>query len=312
MRESRALIEKNSFADNEVGVEIQMKSNPVVRGNIFTGHLNSALAASNNSTGLIEGNTFRGNKQAIGIVRPYKDRIVGNRFIANEVGVYCNQTQNTPEIAGNLFENNDVAMINFAFSYPTVENNRFLGNDQAVRNDQYGSPRVTHNLFRDNGTALYNYRKANPKVIKNVFRSNDLIMFCDYSSYPQVDDNNFLDNGRAVELGIYQSADWEKRSGSKKIILDKARNLGSKNPLLPQAPTEFNDFVDVSGNWWGKKTERLEAAGAEANLDIFYDRRDKATVTYEGFGPDSYTLDWVKYAPWLDEPVADAGPKGGK
>ena len=89
-----------------------------------------------------------------------------------------------------------------------------------------------------------------------------------------------------------------------------ARN--SKNPLIDRAPTTFKDVVDVSGNWWGEETKKLQAAKVDENLAIFYDRKDKERVTYEGFGPDSYLLDWVEYRPWLKNPVSTVGPRSDK
>ena len=86
-----------------------------------------------------------------------------------------------------------------------------------------------------------------------------------------------------------------------------ARN--SKNPMLAQAPTTFKDVVDVTGNWWGNGTAELQSSSPEANLPIFYDRKDKERVTYEGFGPDSYLLDQIEYRPWLEQPVASVGPR---
>jgi hypothetical protein len=116
----------------------------------------------------------------------------------------------------------------------------------------------------------------------------------------------------AVELGIYQSADWEKRAGSKGIVQQEAAARKSQNPLLPQAPTEFSDVVDVSGNWWGDDTARLAAAGKDGNVSFFFDRKDKPKVTYEGYGAESYALDRVVFSPWLTAPVRDAGPQKEK
>ena len=178
----------------------------------------------------------------------------------------------------------------------------------AVRNDQYGSPLLENNLFRGNQTALYNYRKSNPKVVRNQFEENQLALFCDFSSYPEVKQNNFVSNTMGVELGIYQSADWEKRSGSKAIMQREALARKSQNPLLAKAPTEFRDAVDVSDNWWGEQNALLAEAGKDGNVAIFHDRRDQPKVTYEGYGPESYRLDRVHYTPWLELPVPDAGP----
>lgn len=311
VREANPVIEESLFEKNEIGLANEMKSRAVVRRSRFVTHSKTAIVASHNSAGVIEGNTFEKNKQAIGLMQKYPDRIVGNRFLDNEVAIYCNQTQDTPFIGSNTFERNQMALINFSFSYPVVEQNTFTTNGMAIRNDQYGSPRVVHNLFRNNKTALYNYRKSNPVIEKNAIENGDLALFCDYSSYPTVKNNNITGNKMAVELGIYQSADWEKRSGSKGIMQEQAAARQSQNPLLAKAPTEFRDYVDVSGNWWGGDTAQLAAAKG-GNVKIFFDRKDKPKVTYEGFGPDSYVLDEIRYIPWLAAPVKDVGPGKGR
>ncbi|PLX82506.1 MAG: hypothetical protein C0614_06090 [Desulfuromonas sp.] len=308
-RESNPLVIDSEFVDNQIAIDNEMKSIPTIRNNRFSGHSKTAILAAHGSRGEISGNRFENNKQALGLLQKYQDRVVDNQFIGNEVGIYCNQTQNTPLIEGNLFDKNGQALVNFSFAYPAVRNNRFTANETAMRNDQYGSAQIENNLFRSNGTALYNNRKSNPKVIANQFIDNELTMFCDYSSYPQVERNNFIDSKMAVKLGIYQSADWEKRSGSKTIMQREASERRSQNPLLAKVPTEFNDVVDVSGNYWGRQTRLLSAAGNDGNVEIFHDRRDQPQVTYEGYGPESYKLDRIRFAPWLETEVAEAGPQ---
>jgi parallel beta-helix repeat protein len=307
VREASPRIEDCLFDANEIGIDNEMKSAPQIRRNRFVGHKNSAILVSHNSTGPIERNTFEKNKQGIGVLQKYADRIVGNRFVGNEVGVFCNQTQSTPRMTENVFEGNKIGLVNFSFSYPLVENSTFSANDTGVRNDQYGSPKLAHNVFRGNKTAIYNYRKSNPEIENNLLENNDLALYCDYSSYPLIKNNNFLGNKMGVELGIFQSADWEKRSGSKGFIQETAAARNSQNPLIAKIPTTFNDYVDVSGNWWGVDTPQL-VAGKGKNIKIFFDRKDKPTVVYEGFGPDSYVLDEVRYTPWLTAPVKDVGP----
>ncbi|MCF6177833.1 MAG: right-handed parallel beta-helix repeat-containing protein [Geopsychrobacter sp.] len=285
-----------------------MRSSPKVIGNSFSGHTKSGISASNSSRGLIEDNFFEKNEQGIGILQQYPDLVRNNRFIGNRVGLYCYQSQNSPKVEGNFFQDNEYALVNFSFSFPQVLNNRFVGNKTAVQNDQFGSAQVERNLFKDNETAIYSNRKSNPKISKNSFFGNKLALFIDYSSYPEVKENNFEKTGEGARLGIYQSADWEKRSGSKQLVMKNAQARGSKNSMLGQAPTEFVDVVDLSGNWWGEKTEILKGAGDDKNLSFFYDRHDKPLVTYEGFGPGRYLLDKISFQPVLTEPVTDAGP----
>lgn len=309
MRESSPKIVDSFFKNNQIGIANEMKSGAEIRGNRFIGQQKSAVIASHNSKGLITDNHFEKNKQGIALLQRYPDRIIKNTFIENETAIFCNQTQNTPMIEQNHFEGNDYAVLNFSFSFPVIKNNTFIKNKTAVHNDQYGSPLVENNLFRDNDTALYNYRKSNPKVLLNDFEQNRLAILCDFSAYPEVKNNNFLGNQMAVKLGIYQSADWEKRSGSKSIMQRESAARKSQNPLLAKAPDKFNDFVDVSGNWWGDDISHLERAGEDGNVAMFYDRRDLSEVTYEDYGPGVYQLDRIHFTPWLTGPVKGAGVK---
>ena len=311
LRESSPVIVNSTFKDNQVGIANEMKSGPKIRGNSFINQSRSAILASHNSKGEIAENRFEKNKQAITLLQDYPDRINQNTFIENEVGVYCSQTKSSPLIEENLFERNQYGVLNFSFSYPVIKNNRFIDNKTAVHNDQYGSPVVENNLFRGNEMALYNYRKSNPKVRLNSFEQNALALYCDFSAYPDVKENNFLGNVLGVKLGIYQSADWERRSGSKKIMQKESASRRSQNPLLANAPETFSDFVDVSGNWWGDDTAQLTKVG-EGNSPLFYDRHDEPEVTYEKYGPGVYKLDRVHFSPWLNEPVKGVGPVESK
>ena len=311
VREAVPTIENSTFIDNAVGISNEMKSVATIRGNQFSKHSKSAIVASHGSRGDITGNRFTDNQQGVALIQRYEGTLAGNQFSGNETAIFCNQTQSTPRIEKNRFEKNKLAIVNFSFSYPIITGSYFLDNGTALQNDQYGSPVVENSLFRGNGTALYNNKKSNPKVRLSQFENNDLAIFCDYSSYPEVKQNNFTGNRMGVKLGIYQSADWEKRSGSRGIMQRQAEARQSQNPLLAKAPTDFNDVVDVSGNWWGKETSQLTAAGEKGNVAIFHDRHDQPEVSYEkeGFGPGKFRLDRIQFAPWLKEAVAGAGPK---
>ncbi|MDO3378762.1 right-handed parallel beta-helix repeat-containing protein [Geoalkalibacter halelectricus] len=309
VRESEAVIEDCLFADNQVGLEAQMKSRVRVTRSLFRNHRGSAFIAGHGSGGDISDCRFEGNRQALGLKGRFEGSVAANRFVDNDTAIFCNQTQRSPRIVGNEFRGSEFALVNISFSFPQVEHNQFVGNGMAVRNDQFGSAQVRHNLFADNGTALWNNRKSNPVVENNEFRDNQRALFCDFSSYPRVRNNNFIGNGMGVELGPQQSADFEARAGSRHIALEQAQARRSQNPLLARAPTEFHDEVDVRHNWWGEDTEILRAAGAEGEVPFFRDRRQLGRVSYEGWGDETYLVDRVVFAPWLDEPVADAGPK---
>ncbi|WP_303720202.1 nitrous oxide reductase family maturation protein NosD [Malonomonas rubra] len=309
LRESQTTIENCRFVDNQIGLKVSMRSSPTIRDNHFSGN-QAGVQIGSGSSGLIKGNSFSDNQQGINVHRLFTGEINGNSFSGNKIGIQNYQTRNNPVIKQNQFQQNEMAIVAVSFSYPTILQNNFIDNGTALHNDQFGSAKVEHNLFKNNRTAIYNNRKSNPQVRKNLFENNQLALFCDYSSYPEIKQNHFLANQRAVELGIYQSADWEQQAGSTKLLRQKANERKSRNPLLAQAPTKFTDRVDITDNWWGEQTELLQKSGAEANLDLFFDRRDKPLVSYPGYGDQQYRLDLVVYAPWLNEPVADVGPEG--
>lgn len=308
-READSLVEANVFEQNHVGLRISMHSSPRVLNNRFVGQKKSGIETSNDSRGQIEGNFFSRNNYGLALQQKFSGEVRRNEFRDNRTGLFSYQTQNATLIEDNLFEGNGSGIQAFSFSYPTIRDNRFIGNATALSNDQFGSALVEYNLFRDNGTAIHNNRKSSPGIRNNQFIGNGRALFCDYSSYPEVKHNNFEANPVGAELGIYQSADWERRAGSKALILQQAQSRGSRNPLLAKAPETFPEELDLSGNWWGQQTVRLQEAGTDANLEMFFDRRDKPEVTYPGYGDQRYRLDRIVYAPWLQEPVADAGPR---
>lgn len=309
LREAHSLVEANYFSQNRIGLEVSMRSAPRVVNNRFFKQQKSGIETSNDSRGLIEGNLFEDNAYGVALQQKFVGEIRGNQFRNNQTGLFSYQTQNASLIENNLFQGNQSGLTAISFSYPTVRNNRFIDNRMAISNDQFGSALIEYNLFQGNGTAIFNNRKSSPGIRNNQFIGNERALVCDYSSYPEVKRNNFGDNRIAAELGMYQSADWEHRAGSKELVRQEALSRGSRNPLLEQAPTRFSDALDLSGNWWSGETARLREAGADANLEMFFDRRDKSEVKYPGYGDQSYQLDRIVYAPWLEAPVSDAGPK---
>lgn len=310
LRHTSALIEDCRFLDNAIAIDQEMRSVPIVRRNYFRGHSRTAILSAHNSAGRIEKNVFEKNAQAIALLRQYSGEISVNRFTENGTAIYCEQTHATPLIRRNHFQNNEQGILNAFFSSPRVEENTFIGNETAIRNDQLGSPAVRHNLFGKNGIAIANTRRSAPLVERNVLESNGLALLCDFSSYPQVRSNNFLGNRMGVELGRNQSADLEKRYSSRGAALEMAASRQGKMPRqAPSIPTDFNDFVDVRGNWWGEDTPKLVAAGPDGNVEIFFDRKDLRQVNIEGYGTELFLLDQVLFHPWLDGKVPDAGPR---
>lgn len=313
VRLSNPSVEECVFEENGIGVNQEMRSAPILRRNLFRGQRQSAVLSTQNCGGRMEGNRFEENRKGITLLRQHGGEIAGNTFRGNETAVFCEQTRSTPFLRGNLFERNRIGIAAVSFSSPRVEENRFVGNGTALRGDQLASPAVRHNLFRQNGTAVATLRRSAPKMEKNVLEGNGVGLFCDFSSYPQVSRNNFTGNRRGVELGANQSADFEKRFGSRAAAqrMSAARRGGAPGGP-PQIAATGEEFIDVRGNWWGNDTRRLAAAGAQGNVDLFFDGSDRPTVTMEGYGQERFRLDRVRFHPWLLDRVPDAGPTGNK
>lgn len=309
LRESTPLIEGSLFVDNTIGIDSEMKSSATIRRNHFRGHKKTAILLSHNSSGLIEKNRFEQNQLGIDVLQNAPGRITDNRFLGNRTAIHCFQTQSTPDIRGNRFDDNESAIDNSSFSSPPMDDNTFVGNTIAIHNDQLGNGPIRRNLFRNNRTAIFNNRKSSPFIEHNLIEQNDLAIYCDYSSYPRVHHNNFRKNGMAVKLGKYQSGDWERRVGANAPARREASEQGKRNPQVAKAMAEIRDEVDVSNNWWGEDTFRLKLAGAAGNLAMFHDRHDQPLVVYEGFGPEHYALDKIRFAPWLTVQVPGSGPQ---
>jgi len=308
LREAHPLIEECLFVNNRVGIDSEMKSAAMIRHNRFAGQTEAAIRLGRNSSGGVVENTFEKNAQGVVVLQQYPSVIRGNRFINNETGIYCTQTQQTPQIVGNYFEANHRALANFSFASPHVEDNTFVTNEVAIHNDQFSAPSVSHNLFRNNRMALYNYRKSSPLIERNQIEANDTAVFCDYSSYPRLQFNNFRDNRMAVDLGKFQSGEWEKIYGAQVAEQMATRSAKGRNPQAAQSG-KILDVIDVSNNWWGPDTAEMAQEGAEGNLTIFHDRCDQPRVFYDGYAANGYVFDLVRFSPWLQAPVDDSGPR---
>jgi hypothetical protein len=110
-----------------------------------------------------------------------------------------------------------------------------------------------------------------------------------------------------AKLGVYQSGDWEKKYGSRDIMQKEVASRKGRNPQVIRVVTEISEVVDIRNNWWSDDTEKLQAVGADGNLELLYDRHDQPRVFYEGFAPEGYLFDEIEFSPWLTAPVAFDG-----
>lgn len=308
LKQGNVQISGNLFVDCGVGIQSELKSNPKISKNRFIKNRKAALLLISGGLAQVSDNLFEGNGKGMVVTGLFPASIRENRFIENETALLLSKGEDKTAIEDNLFERNATAVENRFFSSPDLRNNRFISNAVAILNDRFGSGLIEHNLFAGNDTAIYNNRKSHPVIRKNLFVRNSLVLYSNYSSYPRVHENSFLFNEVAVHLDVHMSADFEVQEGSEGIVAKESRSLGRQTLLQKQRDESFEDFVDLSRNWWGEDTSRFEAAGAQANFDLFFDRLDMPEVEYEGYEGKNYALDRVLYSPWLRAPVNNAGP----
>jgi len=296
-RQSIPLITESEFVGNQLAIDIGTRSQAQIEQNSFVAN-DTAVMASHNSSGALLNNQFRENRQAVQLQHLFPGRLSGNLFENNQTGVTCDQTMNSPEIADNRFFGNQRGVVSLLASRPQIRGNKFETNRVALVNNQLGSPVVGQNLFRANNIAISNERRSAPKVERNRFETNEIALVCDYLSYPQVKQNNFIDNRLAVKLGDHQSAAMEQQGVSQAQLQKFLAVSGKAGKMAVFTPA--SGVVDVSDNWWGGDV-------SQAAEQIFYDRRQAQWVLDDASG-ERYLRDRINYSPWLQQPVANAGP----
>ncbi len=296
-RQSVPLIAESEFVGNQLAIDIGTRTQVQLLRNSFVANA-TAVMASHNSSGALLDNQFRENRQAVQLQHLFPGQLSGNLFENNQTGVLCDQTMNSPQIDGNHFLGNQRGVVSLLASRPQIRHNRFETNAVALANNQLGSPMVGQNLFRANKIAISNERRSAPKVERNRFETNEIAMVCDYLSYPQVKQNNFVDNRLAVKLGDHQSAAMEQQGVSEAQLQKFLAVSGKTGKMAIFSPA--SGVVDVSDNWWGGDV-------SEEAERVFYARQQAKWVLDDSSG-ERYLRDQIIYSPWLQQPVANAGP----
>jgi len=311
VRESKLNVRESRFLNNEVGIDLELKSRAVIRDTVFSGHGDAALKAANHSVVHIESCRFSENRQGVLGMRKFPGVLRGNRFVGNGQAVVCQRSGEGPALSGNHFEDNDEALVSTTFSRPQLSDNQFVSNRTAITGDQFAGGVFQYNLFEKNDSALRLTRRASPLVNRNIFRDNDVALFCDLGSYPLVRDNNFLGNPLAIKLGALQSAAGALSQGA--MVEGERVPEGAperKMALQRNGPTAGQDYVDARDNWWGAATKTLRSPESFEQPTIFFDRDDYPAVDYnEGMAGAGGSVDRVLYDPWRTAPVNDAGPR---
>lgn len=306
--ESTLRITGSEFRGNERGVEASMQSHVTISESSFSETAGFSVTFSNGTGGKVAGSLFEGGKGVL--VRQGTDVLIeGNRFRDCENGVVAEQAGPGVKLQGNTFSGGKTGITVVNFSTPWISCGEFRGLETAVLVNRFSRPLVEHSIFEKNERALFANQKSSFPVRKNIFRGNGEAIFVDLSSYPEIRGNNFSGNGKDLSLGIYMSADWEKKVGSGDF--SRRRASSRKSPNLPGVKREgvYPGEVDARNNWWGKKvTSEMKGVGEGGNISTIHDYNDRNEVTYPDWGEGSFRLDRVLYRPWADEEFGDAGP----
>ncbi|GEM_PF-1316677 len=327
------VITESSFRGNATALRLQMRTQAVLRDVRFERN-DLGLVADNGALVTVNAATFRENKVGVGAGNSVRLTIENGVFEKNETGygqtnsgdtalegctfadnagagVFLRQSRRSPRISFCRFEGNSIAVVARSTSHPLVEASVFKKNGKGVDASQFCGPLLRFNAFVGNEEAVRLDHKSGAKIRGNRFERNGVALFLDFSSYPKVRRNRFVDNDWHVRLGRFMSADWERRQGSEKITLGKARERSTRNPMmLSGGLPEAAGVVDVSENDWDEETRSEIKAGPEANLSRIWDGRDEPKVTYTnwGTGQEKFALDRVRFSPPLTASPA-VGPE---
>jgi parallel beta-helix repeat protein len=306
--ESRAEVTGAAFSNNDTGVGCRLQSRVIVKDSLFEGQGGWAVAFSNAGGGKVVGNTFIGGRGIL--VRQGRDVLAADNVFTNpETAILAEQVAHDVRFIGNRFEEGGDGLVAVNFANPYVACGTFRGLAKAVTATRFSRPLVSNCLFEGNERALEATQKANFPIRDNVFHDNGEALFLDLSAYPRIEGNSFSGNGKDIVLGIYMSAHWEEKVGSRGISLERARESRSRNVGGIERERSYDGLVDASGNWWGRETtSAMERLGPESDIPSIDDVFDRPKVSYPDFGPEEYRLDRVVYAPWLSGPPAGAGP----
>lgn len=307
--ESRFTGRRARFTDNGTGLRAQLKSRVEVENSRFLNNSAAGIVFQTSAGGRVEECVFEGGTGLL--AKGGSDIFLGgNTFKECEKGVIFDEVRRDVRLVGNSFLGGTLGVLCRSFATPWTACNEFHGLDVAMAASRHSGPLVEWSRFKGNRRAIEATNKSDFPVRNNVFKENVQAVFIDLSSYPKVHDNNFLGKGKAVVLGIYMSADWEKKVGSARISGNEARRKGSRNLGGVSRRGDFSGEVDLRNNWWGEETlAEMIAAGPDGNIDAIHDYFDRNEVTYPGFSEGSYRVDRVLYSPWREESVEEAGPR---
>ncbi len=310
-------ITSSRFLGNDAALTLDLKATGEVRDVVLEKN-QVGLSVGNSARARVVGLTAVGNRVGVGVhnsaeldltASAFREntagyvqqnqcnvRIDGTAFEGNQVGADLRQTRRSPRIAFCTFRKNEAGVSASLFAHPFVDACDFRQNEVGFSADQFSGPFVRFSDFQGNGEAVRLDKKSNARLEGNLLRDNKVALFADYSSYPKVGGNRFQDNEWHVRLGIYQSSDWERRQGSRAIMMGTAKEAGTRNPFLMEGQVPPGEGIfSVAGNAFDAETAAEMAAGPDANLTRFWDGRDQGPVRYEGFGEGEYAVDVIQY-----------------
>lgn len=308
----RAELTDVTFHNNDLGLAVENGSTCQARRLTVSGN-RVGIGASNGAELVLAETRFAGNEVGYSQSNACNTRLEHCRWESNQTAVALQHTRRSPHIAFGTFTDNERAVVARLFSHVFIEATTFANNRSAV--DAYGfcGLFLRYNAFAKNGQAIRLDKKSNARIEANLLERNEVALFADFSTYPQITGNLFTDNQWHIRLGVQQSADFEQKRGSTGLMREASREANTRNPLLLAGELPSGDGIfSVAGNAWDKATEAELAKGPETNVSRFWDGRDQAPVAYEGFGPETYRIDEIRFTPTMPAATVAVGPTAWK
>jgi len=301
-----------TFHNNDLGLAVENGSTCQARQLTLSGN-RVGIGVSNGSELVLEKTRFSGNEVGYSQSNACNTQLKHCRWEGNQTAVALQHTRRSPRISFGTFTDNERAVVARLFSHVYIEATTFSANRSAV--DAYGfcGLFLRYNAFTKNGQAIRLDKKSNAGIDANLLEANEVALFADFSTYPQITGNLFTGNQWHVRLGLQQSADFEQKRGSAGLTMDTARDAKTRNPMLLAGDLPSGEGIfSVAGNAWDEETAAELAKGTETNVARFWDGRDQAPVAYEGFGPDTYRVDVIRFAPTVPAATTAVGPAAWK
>lgn len=251
-RAERAVVEKNIFAGNLVGVDIHGAAGARVAGNRIEGRLDHRMNDRGNGVylwnapgAIIEDNEIVGGRDGIFISTSSRNTLRGNRMSNLRFAIHY-MYSNDSEVSGNISHGNHLGFALMFTSGLVVDRNVSIGDrDHGIMLNFVNESRIEENVVRDGGDkCLFMYNANKNNLYGNRFENCRIgIHFTAGSERNEVWGNAFIGNRTQVKYVGTTNHNWS-RNGVGNYWSDHAAFDINGDRVADQAYRP-NDVIDM-------------------------------------------------------------------